>query len=145
MVRVEANVVINRLVEEVFAYLSDVRNWSQWNPGFLEGEQTSEGPVGVGTTARGVSQFLGRRMEWTGEITEYEPNRKINEKIASGPMSMEQSVAFESVEGGTKVTFVGEGETGGFFRLAEPVVGPMMQRQLEGSLAKLKEILEAGT
>lgn len=141
----EASVVINRLVEEVFAYLSDVRNWSQWNPSFLEGEQTSEGPVGVGTTARGVSQFLGRRMEWTGEVTEYEPNRKVEEKITSGPMSMELSLTFEPVEGGTRLTFVGEGEIGGLFRMADPIVKRMMQRQLEGNLTNLKDILEAQT
>jgi hypothetical protein len=38
---------------------------------------------------------------------------------------------------------VGEAEAGGFFKLAEPVVNRMMQRQLEGNIANLKDILEA--
>jgi len=33
--------------------------------------------------------------------------------------------------------------TGGIFKLAEPVVNRMMQRQLESNLANLKDILEA--
>jgi hypothetical protein len=41
------------------------------------------------------------------------------------------------------LTMVGEAETGGFFKLAEPVVNRMMQRQLEGNIANLKDILEA--
>lgn len=141
MARFEASVVINRPIEEVFAYVIDIKNMPQW-AGFPEVEQTSEGPVGVGTTARGVSQFLGQRMEWTMEITEYEPNRKIKEKITSGPMSMEASVTFEPVEGGTRYTQVGEGEVAGLFRMAAPVVNRMMQKQLEGNLANLKDILE---
>ena len=143
MAKVEASVVINRPVDEVFAYMADVRNWSQWNSGMLEGEQTSEGPMGVGTTFRGVNQFMGRRMEWTSEVSEYEPNRKMGQKITSGPMSIEQSLTFEPVEGGTRFTLVGEGETGGFFKLAEPIVNRTMQRQMEGNLANLKDILEA--
>ena len=144
MARMEASVVISRPVDEVFAYMTDVRNWPQWNSAMLEGEPTSEGPVGVGTTGRGVSQFLGRRVEWASEVTEYEPNRKVELKITMGPTSMEQSLTFEPVEGATRFTLVGEGETGGFFKLAEPVVNRMSRRQMEGSLANLKDILEAG-
>lgn len=142
MVKVEASVVINCPVDEVFSYLMDVSNWPEW-AGFPEAEQTSEGPVGVGTTFRGMSEFLGRRAEWTSEVTKYEPNRRFAQTITWGPMSIEQSSTLEPVEGGTKYTQVGEAETGGFFRMADPLVNRMMQRQLEANLAKLKDILEA--
>jgi uncharacterized protein YndB with AHSA1/START domain len=142
MARMEASVVINRPIDEVFAYVMDAGNWTEW-AGLPEAERTSEGPVGVGTTLRGVSQFLGRRGEWTSEVTEYEPNRKMEQKIIWGPMSIQQSVTCEPVEGGTRFTMVSKGETGGIFKLAEPVVNRMMQRQLESNLANLKDILEA--
>lgn len=142
MARTEASIVINRPVEEVFSYLMDVNNWPEWT-GFPELEQTSEGPVGVGTTFRGVSEFLGRSGEWTSEVTAYEPNRKFQQKIIWGSMSIEQSSIFEPVEGGTKYTQIGEGETGGIFKMATPVVNRMMKKQLESNLAKLKEVLEA--
>lgn len=144
MARIETSVVINRPIDEVFAYLNDVRNWPQWNSTLPELEQTSEGPAGVGTTYRGVSQFLGQRMQWTSEITEYEPNRKVKQKIISGPMSIEQSLTFEPVEGGTRFTIAGEGEFGGVFKLAQPVVNRRMKKESEANLAKLKDILEAG-
>jgi uncharacterized protein YndB with AHSA1/START domain len=143
MARVEASVVINRPVDEVFAYVIDVTNWPHWT-GFPEAEQTSEGPLGVGTTCRGVSEFMGRRDEWTSEVTAYEPSKRVEQKIIWGPMSMEQTLTFEALEGGTRYTQVGEGETGGIFKVAAPIVNRTMRKQLEGSLAKLKEILEAG-
>jgi len=58
-------------------------------------------------------------------------------------MSDEISFAFEPVEGGTRVTMISEGETGGFFGLADSIVVRMGQRDVGADLAKLKDILEA--
>jgi len=147
MARIEASVVINRPVEEVFEFVTNPKNDLLWQSGVLESEQTSEGPMGVGTTLRSASQFVGRRMEGTAEVTEYEPNRKIKYKGTSGPMTVEPSYSFEPVEGGTRVSFVGEGETGGFvkrlFGLADSIVVRMAQRGMETDFANLKDILEA--
>jgi uncharacterized protein YndB with AHSA1/START domain len=147
MARIEASVVINRPVEEVFEFVTNPKNDLLWESGALESEQTSEGPMGVGTTLRSVSLMMGRRMEMTAEVTEYEPNRKIKYKGASGPMSIEASYTFEPVEGGTRVSFVGEGETRGFFKrlfgLADSIVVRMMQRSMLTHFASLKDILEA--
>ena len=48
----EHTVVIDRPIEEVFAFVTDPDNVSLWQSTSLETEQTSEGPVGVGTTFR---------------------------------------------------------------------------------------------
>ena len=144
MPRAEANVVIKRPVEEVFAFATNPENDPQWSTGILESKQTSEGPMGVGTTLEGLSHFVGRRIEWTSKVTEYERNRKIGYKVSlPPPISLEQSMIFEPVEAGTRVTVIAEGETGGFFRLAQPIVVRMYERQMEASLANLKDILEA--
>jgi hypothetical protein len=77
------------------------------------------------------------------EVTEYEPNRKLATEMAFGPIVAQQALTFDAVEGGTKVTLAIEGEIGGFFRLAEPLVIRIIQRDFEASLANLKDILEA--
>jgi len=143
MVEVEASIVIKRPVEEVFEFLANAANSSQWQSGVLESEQTSEGAVGVGTTSRSVSTFLGKRLESVNEITEYEPNMKVASKSTSGTIPIEGSYTFESVEGGTKVVLRGQGDVSGVFKLAEPLVARAAQRQFEGNFATLKDILEA--
>lgn len=143
MARIEASVVINRPINDVFVYVTDAESWLQWESGLLEVEQTSEGPMGVGTTFRGANKALGRRMEWTSEITEYKPNRKWGQKIISKGWSTVESLTFEPVEGGTRVTLFSQLETSGFFRLVASITARMMQKQIEGNLAKLKGILEA--
>jgi uncharacterized membrane protein len=143
MAKIEAGVVINRAIEEVFAFAGNVENNPQWQSGVLEARITSEGPMGVGTTYRYVNQLLGRRIETDGEITEYEPNRKYSFKSTSGPFPIEGGFTFEAADGGTKVTLAVAADIGGFFKLAEPLVVRAIKRQFETDLSTLKDILEA--
>ena len=63
MIKIETSIVINRSIEEVFAFVTDVEKMPQRSAELLEAKKTSEGPVGVGTTFSAVAKFLGRRME----------------------------------------------------------------------------------
>lgn len=64
-------------------------------------------------------------------------------KVTSGSIPAEIGYIVEAVEGGTKVTAVAEFETGGFFKLADPIIARMDQRQYETNLRNLKDLLEA--
>jgi uncharacterized protein YndB with AHSA1/START domain len=144
MTKLEQIVVINRPIEEVFAFVIDSENMSQWMSELVEAKQTSEGPVGLGTTIIAVAKPLGQRAESTQEVVEYEPNSKFAIKSTSGPVASQDEYTFEPVAGGTKVTRVAEAEMAGFFKLAEPLVVRMMRRQFETNFANLKDLLEAG-
>ncbi len=143
MTKLEQSVVINRPIEEVFAFVTDMEKSSQWMSELVEAKQTSEGPVGVGTTYMAVATPLGRRAESTQDVVEYEPNSKFAIKSTSGPVASRDEYTFEAVAGGTKVTRVATAEMGGFFRLAEPLVARMMRRQFKTNFANLKDLLEA--
>ncbi len=141
--KIETRIVINRPLDEVFAVLSNFENSPKWSSAFLEAKKTSEGPIGVGTTWRGVGKVLGQRIETELECTEYEPNRKSAQKSKSGPIPSEVRQTFEPVEGGTRVGVVLQAEPGGFFRLAEPLVNSMLKRAIETDFANLKDLMEA--
>ena len=143
MAKLEISTVINRPVEEVFAFLSNYENLPKWSSSSSEVKITSEGPIGVGTTYRTVVKFLGQRIEGETEVTEYEPNRSCAHKAKSGPFPVENRVTFERVEGGTRVTLTTVAEPGGFFKLAEPLLVSIVKRQFEADLANLKELMEA--
>ena len=142
MITVEHSVVINRPIEKVFEFMVDIENAPQWRQGLVEVKKLSDELV-VGARASEVLQFLGRRMETTYEITEYEPNKKFGFKTTSGPIPMEGGFNVEPEEGGTKVSFKIQGEAGGFFRLADPILARMVRRQVETDHANLKDLLEA--
>jgi uncharacterized membrane protein len=143
-IREELSVVIGRPVEEVFAFATDPENDPLWQSTSLETEMTSGEPVGVGTTFRNTSKFLGRRIETAYEVTEMEPPRRQCVKIVSGPIPGSGCYLFEPAEGGTRFTQTFDAEVGGFFSLAEPLVARAIRRQTEADMATLKDVLEAG-
>jgi uncharacterized membrane protein len=143
MAKIEVSTMINRPIEEVFAFAGNVGNNPQWQSGVLEARVTSEGPIGVGTTYRYVGQLLGRQIETDGEITEYEPNRKYSFKSTSGPFPIEGGLSCEAIDGGTKVTLAVAADIGGFFKMAEPLVVRTIKKQFETDVSNLKSLLEA--
>jgi carbon monoxide dehydrogenase subunit G len=100
--------------------------------------------VGPGTQFTEVRKFLGRRMESSLEVTEFEPERTFTLKTTSGPVPFTIVQRFEPADGGTRIRVSGEGEPGGFFKVAEPLVGRQVKRMLEHSFATLKDLLESG-
>ena len=86
MLSIEQSVVIDRPVEQVFDYVTNVENMVEWTGPTIEASQTSEGPPGVGATTSRISNFLGRRIDTQMQITEFEPNKLVVSKAISGPM-----------------------------------------------------------
>lgn len=142
-VRAESSIGVGRPVADVFAYVSDIRNWPSWQGEIVEAWQTSDGPIGVGTTAKLDIHFLGRRMEADIEVTEYEPGRSYAVRTRSAPVPFTARVACDPEDGGTRITYRGLFEPSGFFKLAEPVLERIGQRQADSEMHTLKELLEA--
>lgn len=144
MARIENTITINRPIEQVFAFIADYRNNVKWQTGVIAAGFTSPAPVGVGTTFKYDAEFMGSKLETTGELTAHDPPKKIAWKSTSGPFPMSGSTSFESAAGGTLVTDTIEAEPGGFFKLAGPLLMKQMQGQTEKDMKKLKDILEKG-
>ena len=141
--RLEHNVVIDRPVEEVFAFITSPKNDPRWERRVVESTHTSGGPVGVGTTGRKVRRFPGLRFTTNYELTAFEPNRKLAAKTVYGPIPFEWTATFEPVEGDTRVTFLAEGKLSGLLRLAGHILARIGQGGLESDVAVLKKVLEA--
>ena len=142
MAKVEANVVINRPMEEVFQFISVNENALLWQPGLLETMVTND-VNGSGRAWTDVVELLGRRLEIPFRVTDWQSDRKIAFQSTGGPIPMQGSYAFELAGDGTRVTFLLTGEPDGFFKLAEPVLMKILQRQWQTNLANLKDVLEA--
>lgn len=138
----EDSIVINHPVEEVFAYLTDVTNWPRWNMVVGNVEQTPPGPLEKGTKLRGAAEVMGRTMQYSGEILEYDPNRKVVQKMRVGPAELQTNWLFERLGDSTRLTIRSEGKTSGPSIIAGPLMDRAVKKQIEESLARLKAILE---
>ena len=134
---------INRPPEEVFAYLTDVRNLPEWQSSVSEARLVSEGPVGVGSAFVEKRSFLGRTLENRLEVTEYAPGAHFDLQVVSGPVQYRVTHRLQPSHGGTRIDVAVEGETKGFFKVADALVARQGSKQLRQDFARLKEILEA--
>jgi uncharacterized membrane protein len=145
MARIQESVEIKRPADRVFAYTTDAKSWPKWQSTFPGAEQTSPGPVGVGTTFKGTIRMMGLTMKWTSEATEYEPNRKFGKNITCGSITNEQHNTYDPIEGGTKFTIVYNMKVGGLMKLFSPMIVSSMRKALKKALSNLKSVLEAQT
>ena len=146
MIRIERSVIINRPIELVFAFMTDIDNLSKWIPAVVKSEKSSPGPIGVGTTEREVFRsFFLLRGENTSVVTEYQPNKKIAWKTTSSLFPpWETTYNFESVESGTKVTYILLWELKGLYKPLKPLVVFMETiYDVEAPLRNLKNLLES--
>lgn len=143
MIAIEEDVTIARPVDGVFAFVTDIRNNPLWQTDVILSEKTSEGPWGEGTTYRLVNRFMGRRLDSTGIISQYIPNRICSYRFVSGSVDGESSFIFEPVSGGTRL--ITRGVIGlKFLNSVEFLARRRARRQVRNDLLKLKEILENG-
>ena len=144
MIRSEIDIEIDRPADEVFAYISNFENNPQWQSGMVDCQFTSAGEFGVGSTYKQIAKFLGRTIESNFEVIEYEPGRTVKAQTTSSTFPIQFKRSVEPIDTNrTRVTAIITGDATGIFKLAEPLLGRMVQGQIEGDYNRLKTILES--
>ncbi len=142
MARFEESVTINRPVEDVFTYATKIQNWPQWHDSVLESEQTSQGPVGVGTTFKAKSRMDGRTMEFKGKVLEYDPNKRSRKEMDYGNFVIDDTLTFDSVEQGTRFTMAYDVKVRGIAKLMSGRINAAAHDELKQAVNKLKTVCE---
>jgi uncharacterized membrane protein len=136
----ENTILIDRPLDEAFAFLSDFENIPKWNYYVLEVRQLSEHPIGIGSTYHQVRKSDQQDFR----IIEFEPDHTVAVKTL--PQS---SASFER-----KFTLYEEGDTThirdewkldtGRPAVLERLARGRVKSSVAENLAKLKELLEEG-
>ena len=142
-VRIENTITINRPIETVFAYVTNVANTPRYASTVIEAQQLSPGPPVEGTTLRMVGKFLGKKLDTTYRVSAYEPHHVFAYKSIGGPVPQSWRATFEPAPGGTRCTVVVEADAAGVVRLATSALAGMIKRQGDADLSTLKRLLES--
>jgi len=143
---IEESLVIRRPSEVVFDYLSTVDNLAVWDSSVVEAEQIGTEPMTVGTRCRGTNKILGRRFDWTTEVSVFDPPRRLDFRSIEGKLTFVVTNLLEPVDGGTRFTYRADAESGlgGIFgRLGDPIVQRAQARTVRANLETLAELLGA--
>lgn len=143
MKQVEVRVWIDRAPEDVFAYVADLDRWPEWRTDVVGGELLTEGPMRVGSRARGIAKILGRQVAIEVEVTALEPGRALGYRPVEGPLRTNNLYRFESQDGGTLVVLTDDLGLNGVFRVLLPVMPAFVRSVYRRNLAGLKAALES--
>lgn len=75
--RFEATVVVDRPIEEVFAFLADGKNDPKFSPRVLEIAKTTDGPPGVGTVYASTVKDAGMKTKREFKLTGFNAPTRI--------------------------------------------------------------------
>ena len=143
MIQLDKSVLIERPVEDVFSFISNFENESEWCEEVVRTQKTSDGPIGVGSTFTDHVEFLGRTMKSSYEILAYDLNKTVSIKTSSGPVPFVATYSFNDADGVTKLAILAKAEPRGLFKLATPIIRRQLGKQWDRNFANLKRLLES--
>lgn len=143
-VDVKVETVIERPVDTVAQYAGDPSNAPEWYRRISSVEWKTDPPLRVGSRVAFVATFLGRRLEYTYEIVELEPGRRIAMQTSEGPFPMRTEYTWHADgPSATRMTLRNVGEPTGFSRFVAPLVSIAMRRAMRQDLRLLKRLMES--
>ena len=145
-VHVEGDIAINRPKKDVFAFVAQPNNLTEWVGPIIEvtSDAPNEAPA-LGSAFTIVQKFLGRHLTSPCEIVVLEPDRRFVYRTTGGPVPLTFTLLLRDATPGTLLSYTAEGEPGTFFSLVGPLFEKAANRQLTNDLETLKDLLESRT
>lgn len=145
--RFGSTTVIDRPIDEVFAFLADGENDKRFSARIVEIAKTTDGPPGLGTVYASTAKDGPMTAKHEFELTVFEPPSKIRwtERSRTTPVSVpEGGYDLEPVGTGTKLTFFNVLEGRGLMgKLLEPIALRSARKGADAFVASIKQTIEA--
>jgi carbon monoxide dehydrogenase subunit G len=137
-----AEVRIARPAGDVAAYMFDPANDPAWISGISQAEPMGPTPIRVRSRVRRRASFLGRRIHYVMEVVDLEPGHRLAMHAVEAPMPMDVTYEVEPQADGCIARVRVEGDAGGLYRLAGPLISGQVGRSIAGDVRQLRRILE---
>lgn len=141
MPKVSKSVLVPRPPQEVFDYLANFETTAEWDPGVDEARQTSDGPVGLGSTFALVANFRGRKIPVKYEVTVYQTNTRVVLVGKNKQFTGTDDIGIAPEGDGTRVSWNADFQMEGIARLFQPFMGGIFEKLSEEAMKGLEETL----
>jgi len=142
---IQHTVIIRKPLAAVESYLTDISNNCKWQEDVSESGVLTDGDIGIGTKGfeKRIFMNVSFRTEWV--VTAYTPGKTFAFSSSSSIAPYDGKFDYESVEGGTKVTFSFDIQNNGIHGLFNPIMKSVFSPRFRGNLDNLVSILENGS
>jgi hypothetical protein len=144
--QLDTAVVIDRPIEEVFAFLADGTNDPKFSPRVQEITKMTDGPTGVGTVYASTVKDAGMKTRREFKITEFEEATKIRwTELSRNQITVPEGGYDLSAEGDgkTKLHFFNAFEGHGFGKLITPLALRAARKDAGAFGQRIKTAVEA--
>jgi uncharacterized protein YndB with AHSA1/START domain len=143
--RWEATVVIDRPIEEVFAFLADGENDPKFSSRVLEIAKTTDGPPGPGTVYASTVKDAGLKTKREFKLTAFEPPSRIRwAEVSKNVVSVPEGGYELAREGtGTRVTIYNVLDGHGAGKLIAPLALRAARKGADDFARSIKAAVEA--
>jgi uncharacterized protein YndB with AHSA1/START domain len=142
----DTTVVIDRPIEEVFAFLADGTNDPKFSPRVHEITKTTDGPTGVGTVYASTVKDAGMKTQREYKITDFEEPTKIRwTELSKNQITVPEGGYDLSREGDgkAKLHFFNVFEGHGFGKLITPLALRAARKDADAFGQRIKAAVES--
>ena len=144
MIDERASEYIEAPVGEVFEFMSRIETLPEWLEGCDKAWPITDDPYRVGGRVAHIDSVMGQTFEAHYEVATWEPNKRlVFETISGGPFAGTSDLSFEPERDGTRVEIRITGGLKGALRFGDRAARAVVQKQLTGSVANAKRMLES--
>jgi carbon monoxide dehydrogenase subunit G len=143
--RFEGTTIVNRPIEEVFAFLADGENDKKFSPRVQQIEKRTEGPPGSGTVYASTVKDAGMKTTREFKLTEFEPPTKIRwtEISKNSITAPEGGYDLAPADGGTRLTIFNVLEGHGIGKLLEGFALRQARKDAPNFARRIKDAIES--
>jgi uncharacterized protein YndB with AHSA1/START domain len=145
MPTMQHTLTIDRGAQDVLAALTAFDRIPEWIPSIERAYQQSPGPAHPGSTFVEEFRMLGRPRQIVGTVTALEPHRMLSYEYATGPIPGRWEYRISTDADQSRLDFKLEMPSRGFFSTSNPLLFPLIKREIRKNLASFKSWVEHRT
>ncbi len=126
-----------------FPFLSDFNNLPAWDPSIVRVEQSTPGPITVGTRFRVTLGFLGMESTLDYRVAEYKPNRRAVLVGTTATVTATDTVLVEPRRGGCRVTWDADIRFAGPLQILDPLFAWLFASNVRSAIGNLRRELDS--
>jgi hypothetical protein len=142
LIEIRKTIAVAPGAAELYEYLLKPANIAEYVGPIRRIQVGDRREVKAGTRLSVEVHFLGIRFTQQAQCTVHQPPERFECRSVGGRFNFTAGFTLQATALGTRLDGWGNASAPSLFRFAEPVLGFLIERQVDRDLARLKEVLE---